>query len=280
MLIQALKSYLQIEDADRAPDVVFERGAASAQAMIAALVNAVRRTRYGWLKSYLVRWAARRMRALAGLRESPKFTVIRLLGILRESLVVSGQELVAAGILAQPDDIFFLHLEELKSLARGERRDWCALIAERRAGYSREKRRRQAPRLLLSDGRVFFDGVAGSADEAEGVIAGSPVSPGVVEGVIHVVFDPHGVQVVPGEILVCPGTDPAWTPLFLAAGGLVMEVGGLMTHGPVVAREYGIPAVVGVHQATIRLKDGQRIRVDGTSGKVLVLESQPKAAGA
>jgi rifampicin phosphotransferase len=271
MLMQALKSYLQIEDADRAPDVVFERGAASAQAMIEALVNTVRRTRYGWLKSYLVRWAARRMRALAGLRESPKFTVIRLLGILRESLVKSGQELVAAGILAQPDHIFFLHLEEIKSLAKGEQRDWCALIAERRAGYGREKRRRQAPRLLLSDGRVFFDGVAGSADEADGAIAGSPVSPGIVEGVIHVVFDPHGVQVAPGEILVCPGTDPAWTPLFLAAGGLVMEVGGLMTHGSVVAREYGIPAVVGVHQATARLKTGQRVRVDGSRGKITIL---------
>jgi pyruvate,water dikinase len=86
-----------------------------------------------------------------------------------------------------------------------------------------------------------------------------------------VVFDPRGVQLTPGEILVCPGTDPSWTPLFLAAGGLVMEVGGLMTHGSVVAREYGIPAVVGVHQATQRLQTGQRVRVDGTAGQVQAL---------
>ncbi len=270
-LIQVLQSYLQIEDADHAPDVVFKRGAASAQAMIAALVNAVHRTRYGWLKSHLARWAARRMRALAGLRESPKFTVIRLLGILRESLLASGQELVAAGVLAQPDDIFFLHLKELKALARGGQRDWCALIAERRAAYDREKRRRQVPRLLLSDGRAFFNGVAEPTDETDAAIVGSPVSPGVVEGVIHVVFDPYRVQLAPGEILVCPGTDPAWTPLFLAAGGLVMEVGGLMTHGSVVAREYGIPAVVGVRQATTRLKTGQRVRVDGSRGKITIL---------
>jgi len=72
--------------------------------------------------------------------------------------------------------------------------------------------------------------------------------------------------------LVCPGTDPAWTPLFLAAGGLVMEVGGMMTHGSVVAREYGIPAVVGVTQATIRLKTGQRIRINGNNGKITILE--------
>src|SRR5512137_1866874 len=73
------------------------------------------------------------------------------------------------------------------------------------------------------------------------------------------------------QILVCPGTDPAWTPLFLAAGGLITEVGGMMTHGSVVAREYGIPAVVGVHQATSRLKDGQRVRLDGTTGKIVLL---------
>jgi rifampicin phosphotransferase len=85
------------------------------------------------------------------------------------------------------------------------------------------------------------------------------------------VLNPHDTQLAPGEILVCPGTDPAWTPLFMAAGGLITEVGGMMTHGSVVAREYGIPAVVGVHLATTRLKDGQRIRVDGTTGKIVIL---------
>jgi pyruvate,water dikinase len=112
---------------------------------------------------------------------------------------------------------------------------------------------------------------APGSDSGDGVLSGSPVSPGVVEGVVHVVFDPRGAQLAPGEILVCPGTDPSWTPLFLAAGGLVMEVGGLMTHGSVVAREYGIPAVVGVHEATSRLQSGQRVRVDGTAGRVVVV---------
>jgi len=96
----------------------------------------------------------------------------------------------------------------------------------------------------------------------------------VVEGVVRVVFNPHEAQLAPGEILVCPGTDPAWTPLFLAAGGLITEVGGLMTHGSVVAREYGIPAVVGVHQATTRLKTGQRIRLDGSSGRIEILNDE------
>jgi pyruvate,water dikinase len=131
--------------------------------------------------------------------------------------------------------------------------------------------RRQIPRLLLSDGQAFYEGLDAAAEVGEGILVGSPVSPGVVEGSVRIVFDPAGAKLSPGEILVCPGTDPAWTPLFLAAGGLVMEVGGLMTHGSVVAREYGIPAVVGVHQATSRLKNGQPIRVDGTNGRIEIL---------
>ena len=112
--------------------------------------------------------------------------------------------------------------------------------------------------------------MAATADDGSALV-GSPVSPGVVEGVARVVFDPRAAQLSPGDILVCPGTDPSWTPLFLAAGGLVMEVGGLMTHGSVVAREYGIPAVVGVHEATTRLHSGQRVRVDGSAGRVTVI---------
>jgi len=118
----------------------------------------------------------------------------------------------------------------LTAAARLTRNRWAALIAARRAVYEREKLRRQIPRLLLSDGRTIYEGL-NSAGAGANVITGSPVSPGVVEGLVHVVLDPRGTQLVPGEILVCPGTDPAWTPLFLAAGGLVMEVGGLMTPG-------------------------------------------------
>ena len=94
---------------------------------------------------------------------------------------------------------------------------------------------------------------------------------------VRVVFDPRQSGLQPGEILVCPGTDPSWTPLFLSAAGLVMEVGGMMTHGAVVAREYGIPAIVGVDQATRRLQTGQRIRMDGSTGRVDLLDSGPES---
>ena len=132
-------------------------------------------------------------------------------------------------------------------------------------------RRRQVPRLLLSDGRAFYQGLQSSSSTSEG-FTGSPVSPGVAEGAVRVVFDPHEAGLQPGEIMVCPGTDPAWTPLFLLAAGLVMEVGGLMTHGAVVAHEYGIPAVVGVHQATQRLENGQRVRLNGSTGQIVLLD--------
>jgi phosphoenolpyruvate synthase/pyruvate phosphate dikinase len=270
-VMQVLQSYLQIDAAERAPDVAFERGRAAAQTGIERLASAVRRTRGGWFKSRLVRWAAHRMRALAGLRESPKFAAVRIFGIMRAALLENGQAFVEKGMLANPDDVCFLYMAELEALAAGQQRDWTRLVRERRQTYARERLRRQIPQLLLSDGRAFYESGSGTQQDDASIITGSPVSPGIVEGTVHVVLDPHGTQLAPGEILVCPGTDPSWTPLFLAASGLVMEVGGMMTHGSVVAREYGIPAVVGVHEATRRLHTGQRIRVDGNTGQIVLL---------
>lgn len=270
-IMQTLQSYLHITDPEHAPDVVFGRSAAEAETAVAQLVAAARRTRLGRLKARLIRVLARRVRLLAGARETPKFTIIRLMGTARAALLESGAALAQQGVLRRADDLFFLRLAELHALAHGEPQDWPALVAARRQAYEKEKQRRQIPRLLLSDGRAFYEGVRRETAAAGGALVGSPVSSGVVEGAARIVFDPHETQLAPGEILVCPGTDPAWTPLFLAAGGLVMEVGGLMTHGSVVAREYGIPAVVGVHEATTRLQTGQRIRVDGTAGTVTVI---------
>jgi len=269
-LVQSLQSYLQIPP-EMAPDRVFERNARAAEAAIERMAAEVRRQRGGWFKEKLLRGAARRVRLLMGARESPKFYAVSAMRLVRRTLLAIGDEFSAAGTIARREDLFFLHVSELKALAVKEERDWKGLIAGRRQAYEREQRRRQVPRLLVSDGRVFYGGAITEAESGDGM-AGSPVSPGVVEGVVHVVFDPRGARLVPGEILVCPATDPAWTPLFMAAGGSVMEVGGMITHGAVVAREYGIPAVVNVHQATLRLKDGQRIRLDGNAGRITFLE--------
>jgi pyruvate,water dikinase len=124
------------------------------------------------------------------------------------------------------------------------------------------------PRLLLSDG-TEPEAVA-AAGAPDGAITGTPASAGVVSGPARVVLEPVGAHLEPGEILVAPSTDPGWTPLFLTAGGLVMEMGGAMSHGAVVAREYGIPAVVGVAGATERIATGQQVTVDGSAGTVTI----------
>jgi pyruvate,water dikinase len=191
--------------------------------------------------------------------------------MIHRELHKTGAEFVQAGELADADDLFFLTLTELKAFAARQESDWGGLIAGRRAAYQRELLRRQIPRLLLSDGRAFYEGIT-EPDRSANAINGSPVSPGSVEGRVRVVLDPRRAGLLPGEILVCPGTDPSWTPLFLSAAGLVMEVGGMMTHGAVVAREYGIPAIVGVDRATSRLKTGQRIRLNGSTGQITLLE--------
>ncbi|MFN8445801.1 MAG: PEP/pyruvate-binding domain-containing protein [Caldilineaceae bacterium] len=270
-VMQMVQNYLRIDDPELAPDAIFKKGEQAAEQAIATLVAAVERSERGVVKAQVVRFLASRMRELLGLRETPKFMMVRLMGIMRQGFLQSGAELVQKGVLESADDLFFLHYKELLALANNYAIDWKALVAERRALYAREKLRRQIPRLLVGDGQAFYDGVRSKQSAKDGVLIGSPVSPGVVEGAVRVVFDPHHADLQPGEILVCPGTDPAWTPLFLAAGGLVMEVGGLMTHGSVVAREYGIPAVVGVEDVTQRLKTGQRIRVDGSTGEVAIL---------
>jgi pyruvate,water dikinase len=268
-IMHSLLSYLSM-DPSEAPDALFSRGEEAALAAIESLVEVARMQPVGMLKGKLVRAASRRMRLLVGARESPKFYVIRLMGIARQALIKAGKAFVEAGTITRPDDLVYLTISELDALAEGEDTDWMAIITERRAVYEFENRRRQVPRVLVSDGRAFYEGLGADSD-TDNIIQGSPVSPGLVEGLVRVVLDAKGARLEPGEILVCPGTDPAWTPLLMIANGLITEVGGLMTHGSVVAREFGIPAVVGVHQATERLKDGQRIRLDGATGEIEVV---------
>jgi rifampicin phosphotransferase len=283
-VMEALQSYAKITDPGMAPDAVFARGAAAAEEAAGRIYAALRETRGGRRKAAQAKWAVRRVRAQAGMRESPKFTLINLFGFAREALLNSGAEFVLSGLLRAKEDIFFLPLSELRALAEAQERGedlglWQTRlrtsIEEHKARYAREMRRKQIPRLLLSDGTAYYEGVSAANGEGSiptGALVGSAVSPGVAEGRVNVVFDPSQARMKPGDVLVCPGTDPSWTPLFLPASALVMEVGGVMTHGSVVAREYGIPAVVAVDRATSRLKTGQRVRVDGSRGVVVILE--------
>ena len=143
------------------------------------------------------------------------------------------------------------------------------LIAQRRADLAHFAKM-TPPVVLTSDGETPVVKYH-IADAPPGALVGNPVSAGVVEGTVHVIHDPHTETLSPGDILVAPFTDPGWTPLFINAGGLITEVGGAMTHGSVVAREYGIPAIVGVSDATKTLHTGQRVRVDGNRGVIEIL---------
>lgn len=277
-ILQVLKGYLTFGDDDPSPEFVFQSGIQKSQEASSQLISCLRRMQFGWIKARLAKFLIHRLRELGGLRETPKFTFIRMFGILRMGLLRVSKKLVEQRVLEQPEDIFFLHLPELRALAKGDlAANPRTLVAHRRQVYQREQLRKRLPNILLSDGTTLYAGASVQSDGEEGTLTGSPVSAGVVEGVVHVVHDPLGTQLAPGEILVCPGTDPAWTPLFLTAGGLITEVGGILTHGSVVAREYGIPAVVGVSQATTRLKTGQRVRVDGSTGRIQVIEDVPES---
>ena len=159
------------------------------------------------------------------------------------------------------------------SHCRGRTLDLRARAAGNRREYERELGRRAVPRILTSEGETVY-GPAAPAEPPAGTLRGTGVSPGVHEGVVRVLDSPVGADLEPGEVLVAATTDPGWTPLFLLAGALVMEVGGVVSHGAVVAREYGIPAVAAVPDATRRLRTGQRVRVDGGTGVVRVLDEE------
>jgi phosphohistidine swiveling domain-containing protein len=264
-ILGVLANYLQLKDPDLAPTVQFHRGAQEAEAMVATLTR--RAKHKGWLRGVLVGFFLKRTRALAGFREMPKFCLVLLLAATRRSLVSIGKAMEQAGYLDHAEDIFFITLAEAHAALTGE--DMHQMVRERRASYDRELQRRSIPRVLLSDGTEPT--VASQAGEfAEGTLKGSPASPGRVTAQARVILDPTGARLEPGEVLVAPSTDPGWTPLFLTAAGLIMEMGGTMSHGAVVAREYGIPAVVGVPGATERITTGQRITVDGSAGTVFL----------
>jgi phosphohistidine swiveling domain-containing protein len=191
---------------------------------------------------------------------------------VRGELLEIGAELSAAGALARTDDVFFLDLREVGDAIDG--RDVRDVAAGRRELYDRETARRHVPRVLLSDG-TEPEARPAPMSVADGALLGIAASAGTATGPARVVLEPSGAYLAPGEILVAPSTDPGWTPLFLTAGGLVMEMGGANSHGAVVAREYGIPAVVGLPGATSSIVTGQEITVDGTRG---VVTSVPSSA--
>lgn len=203
-------------------------------------------------------------RKIGGLRELPKFHLTKGLSIFRGILLEVGNSLKEQGRIETPEDVFFLRFSDIRGGSNLKEK-----VKENREVYQKELERRSVPLAVLSNGHTVFS-VSGKG--GANTLVGIPVSPGVYEGNARVIMDPKGAKLNKGEILVTRGTNPAWTPLFLNSGALVMETGGPISHGSIVAREYGIPAVAGVQDAISRISSGQKIRVNGETGQVDLLE--------
>ena len=208
------------------------------------------------------------VRSLIGYREYPKYEIVSRYFIYKQALLREAATLVAADVLHDAEDIYYLTVEELHDVVRTHAVDH-QLIDRRKAAYESYKAL-TPPRLITSEGEIIR-GAYKRDDLPAGALVGLPVSAGTVEGRARVILRMEEADLAAGDILVTAFTDPSWTPLFVAIAGLVTEVGGLMTHGAVIAREYGLPAVVGVENATSLIQDGQRIGVHGTDGYAEIL---------
>jgi rifampicin phosphotransferase len=208
------------------------------------------------------------LRNFIGYREYPKYGMINRYFVYKQALLKEAEQLVQTGVIHENEDIYYLTFEELREVVRTNKLDY-PIISNRKDEYNLYEKL-TPPRVITSDGEIITGKYKRENLPSEAIV-GLPVSSGVIEGRARVILKMEDANLEAGDILVTAFTDPSWTPLFVSIKGLVTEVGGLMTHGAVIAREYGLPAVVGVENATKRIKDGQRIRVHGTEGYIEIL---------
>ncbi len=246
----------------------FEQGRQEARAKEQEVLERLRTQPDGERKADETKRMIDRVRTFAGYREYPKYAMVSRYFVYKRAVLDEAERLVQGDVLREQEDIFYLTFDEFHDVVRTNRVD-DELIHQRRDEF-KSYQALTPPRVLTSDGEVVA-GAYGRDDVPAGALVGLPVSAGTIEGRARVILDMAEADVEPGDILVTAHTDPSWSPLFVAITGLVTEVGGLMTHGAVIAREYGLPAVVGVEHATQLIRDGQRIRVNGTDGYIEIL---------
>jgi len=214
------------------------------------------------------------MEAVGGLRETHKFYVIYAFEILRERLLEETKPLVYSGRLDYEEQIFGLEFEDFEKALTDDSVDLRELIKERTAFTDTIVKLPRLPKLIDSRGRIFR---AAPPQAREGEIAGFPVSPGIARGRIKTLNEPDEKPLNPGEIMVARATDPGWTPLFVNAAAVILEVGGMLQHGALVAREYGKPCVAGVDNAVSLFTDGEMVEVDGASGIIRKMDKDQAA---
>jgi rifampicin phosphotransferase len=246
----------------------FEQGRQKAWKKEQELLTRLRALPDGERKAEEAKRMIDRVRTFIGYREYPKYGMVSRYFVYKQALLEEAERLVQAHVLREREDIFYLRFSELHDVVRTNQVD-DQLIRQRKDAF-RSYQALTPPRVLTSDGEVVA-GTYRRVDVPADALTGLPVSAGTVEGRARVILDMAEADLEAGDILVTAYTDPSWTPAFVAIKGLVTEVGGLMTHGAVIAREYGLPAVVGVEHATRLIRDGQRIRVHGTDGYIEIL---------
>jgi len=246
----------------------FEQGQQEAMEKEVELLQRLRSIPEGEQKAAQTKQMIDRLRTFIGYREYPKYGMVGRYFVYKQALLGEAKRLVAAQVIQEPEDIFYLTFQELGDVVRTQQVDG-ELIGQRKDSFE-SYRILTPPRVLTSEGELL-NGAYRRDDLPVGALVGLPVSAGTVEGRARVILDMAQADLEPGDILVTAYTDPSWTPTFVTIAGLVTEVGGLMTHGAVIAREYGLPAVVGVTNATQLIRDGQRIRIHGTDGYIQIL---------
>lgn len=246
----------------------FEKGREEAFEKEQELLEKLERLPDGKKKAKETKYMISIVRSFIGYREYPKYAMINRYFIYKQALMKEAKRLVQESIIEKKEDIYYLTFEEFREVIVKNKLNYEIIKARKVQCKLYEKL--TPPRVMKSDGEIVI-GEYKERNLPEGVMLGLPVSTGIIEGRARVILNMEDANLEKGDILVTPFTDPSWTPLFVSIKGLVTEVGGLMTHGAVIAREYGLPAVVGVENATKLIKDGQQIRIDGTKGYVEIL---------
>jgi len=263
MILNNIKNFEPGESARK-----FERGLQEALKKEQELLDRLRQLPDGEQKAEETKQQISLIRNFAGYREYPKYGIVSRSFVYKQALLHEAEQLVQAGLIREKEDIYYLYFDELREVVR------TGKLGHRIIGRRKEEHnlyeKLNPPRVITSDGEIIA-GRYKRENLPAGAIAGLPVSAGIIEGRARVILNMEDADLDEGDILVTSFTDPSWTPLFISVKGLITEVGGLMTHGAVIAREYGLPAVVGVEHATQLIKDGQRIRVNGTEGYVEIL---------
>jgi pyruvate,water dikinase len=246
----------------------FEQGLQEALKKEQELLNRLRQLPDGEQKADEAKRMISTIRNFAGYREYPKYSIVSRSWVHKQALLKEAAQLLQAGVIHEKEDIYYLSFEEFREVVRTNTLDHQIIGKRKEEHLFYEKL--SPPRVITSDGEIIT-GQYNRENLPARAIVGLPVSSGVIEGRARVILNMEDADLQDGDILVTTFTDPSWTPLFVSIKGLVTEVGGLMTHGAVIAREYGLPAVVGVEQATALIKDGQQIRVNGTDGYIEIL---------